>query len=141
MGSEAATFFTSPIRTGFDVFPFTEAGGVSDDAFTCEEIIFASSVFSNTHADRADAIRIPESNDSKPCEHGDASVSSFALGHQGSNRGEDIFLIDTEFACLLKVVREDVQEELRVRRCVDVAMGTGIHILQKLFGIDKVPIL
>ncbi|TFY81604.1 hypothetical protein EWM64_g2408 [Hericium alpestre] len=53
-------------------------------------------------------------------EHRDAGVRAAALRHDALDGGEDVLLVDAELARLLEVVREDVEEDLRVGGRVDV---------------------
>ena len=73
---------------------------------------------------------VAEGNDTESSQHSDACIGSLALSHERANRSEDILLIDTEFARLLEVICEDVQEQFRVRRGVDVTVGRLIHELE-----------
>lgn len=57
------------------------------------------------------------------------------------DRSKDILLINTDLASLLQVVSKDVEQQLRVRIGVDVAMGILIHESAELVSIDQVSVL
>jgi len=63
------------------------------------------------------------------------------LLHEATNSSEDIFLVDTELPRLLQVVRKYVQEQFRVGRSVDVAVGGCVHVLQQRSRIYQIAIL
>jgi len=62
-------------------------------------------------------------------------VYELAHGH------EDVFLVDAEFPRIVQIVRKDVEEQLGIRRRVDVSMRLGIHELQECSGVDQVSVL
>ena len=81
-------------------------------------------------------MRVTERHDTEPGEHRCDSVSALALLHEGSDGGEDVFFVNTEFARLLEVVGKDVEEKLRVGGGVDVTVGGLVHELEKFFCVD-----
>lgn len=77
----------------------------------------------------SDAIWIAEGDNAKASKHRDARIRALDLFHHATDSCENILLIDTEFPRLLQVVREDVEEELRVRGGVDMSMRGVVHEL------------
>jgi hypothetical protein len=63
------------------------------------------------------------------------------LLHQAPDGRKDIFFIDTEFASLLKVVGEYVEEELRVGRSIDVPVRGSIEEMQQGRRVNQIAIL
>lgn len=86
-------------------------------------------------------MRVPEGNDTEPSKHRDTRVRALALLHKITYSREDILLIDTELARLVQVVREDVEEQLRVGRRVDVPVSGLVHKLEEFGRVDEVPVL
>lgn len=86
-------------------------------------------------------MRVAEGNDTKPGEHCNAGVRTLALLHKRADSRKDILLVDTKFASLLQVIREDVQQKFRVRRGVDMAVGRLIHKLQQVGSVDQISVL
>lgn len=140
------TILKGPTLTWRDILPVGEAEGVSDDAFAREQMVGSlSSIFGDARprreSHRSDSVRVPERNKSKASNHGRASVGARTLSHEVSDGGEDVLLVDSDLARLLKVVGEDVEEQLRVRVGVDVSVGFGIKEGPQLLGVGKVTVL
>ena len=120
-------------RTGLDVLPVSEVARVSHDALACEEPILsrtAAEGLAGAHAKGADAVRVAERDYAKAGEHGNACIRALDLTHERAHGSEDVLLVDTELARLLEVVREDVEEELRVGGRVNVPVRDGVHDVQ-----------
>ena len=73
--------------------------------------------------------------------HGNASITTMADIIDTLDGGKDIFLVDTELASLLQVVGKDVEKELRIRICVDMAMSILIQEHAQFVSIDQVSVL
>lgn len=130
--------------TGSYVFPVAESTRIRNNAFTREQIILARRTaqrFPGSHSEGANTVGISKSNDTEPGEHGDARVRALALFHESANGREDVLLIDPELSRLLQIVCEYVEQQLRVRGCVDVSVRGRVHELEQRCGVDQVTVL
>jgi hypothetical protein len=73
--------------------------------------------------------------------HSNTGISSMADVVDTLDGSENILLVDTDLASLLQVVGKDVEQQLRVRVGVDMAMGILIHERTELVSIDQVSVL
>lgn len=132
--------------TRSNVLPSAESQRIGHHALTSEQVV-GSSLSSDDRAlprrktDGPDSVGIPEGDESETSDHGRAGVGSDALGHEVSNGGEDVLLVDSHLAGLLEVVGEDVEEELRVGIGVDVSMSVRVEEVSKLLDVGEVSVL
>lgn len=117
--------------TRADVLPFGKSQRVGDNALTGHDVVIPVAVFRLSAAVTAgaDAVGIPEGDDSESCEHGDTSVRALGVFHQLADGSEDVVLVDTVLAGLLQVVGEDVEEDLGIRVGVDMTVCVVIEII------------
>lgn len=86
-------------------------------------------------------MRIAKRNDAKAGEHGDARVGAVTLLHEFGNGSKDVVRVDTEFAGLLQIVGEDVEEEFGIGIGVDVSMSVVVEVVAEVRGVDEVAVL
>lgn len=99
------------VNTRFDVLPSSEAAGIGDNTFTCDDVVLPGAGPAGRKPERPDTIRVAERDYSKACQHGDTGVCTLGLFHEPSNGIEYILLIDSELARLLEVVRKYIEKE------------------------------
>lgn len=124
------------LLTWRNILPVDEPSRVGNYTLTREKVVGSRATLARCQSERTDTVRVSERDDPETSEHRDTGVGTFALLHEASDRGEDIFLVDTELARLLQVVGEDVEKEFRVGGGVDVSVSGGVHEMQKFGGVD-----
>lgn len=132
--------------SGLDVFPVCETQGISHNGLGRDQVIHALAPvrgdgFPRRESHGADSIRITEPDQPEAGEHPCTRVGALGRVHEVSDGGEDVFFVDSEFAGLLEVVREHVEEDFRVRVGVDVPVCFGVEVLAEFVGVDKVAVL
>jgi hypothetical protein len=61
--------------------------------------------------------------------------------HDFANSSEDIVFVDTEFTSFLKSVGEEIKEEFRVGRSVDVSVCVVVEVVTEVFSVGQVAVL
>lgn len=92
-------------------------------------------------ADGADTVGVSKDHKTKAGNHGYTGVATDTGFVKITDGGEDVFLIDTELASLLKIVSEDVEKKLRVGISVDMSMSVDVKELSQGGGVDNVTVL
>jgi len=115
------------VGTGFDILPLCETTSIGDDALTCHDIVVVGAGLAGRHSKGSDTVGVTECYYPEACQHGDAGVCTLGLLHKSANGLEYVLFIDPKFARLLEIVGEDVEQQLRVGRGVDMTVGISIH--------------
>ena len=131
-------------RTWFDILPFSETQSVADDTLTRHQVIVRSLnllTLPSSPTQRSNSVRISETDDSEPCDHSSARVSSRRRLHDLPHGSEDVFGVDTELARLLESVGKEIEEKFRVGGSVDMAMGVVVEVVLEVSVVGEVTVL
>ncbi len=117
---------------GTDVPQQLEAGHVERDALGRDHVLAAARALAGADDERADAVRIAETEHAVPEDHGDDGVAAANAPVGGAHRGEDVRGRRARRADALQLARQHVQQDFRVGRGVEVpAVLAHQHVRQR----------
>lgn len=125
----SATHMTSKTPTRLYILPLRKTRCIRNNTLRSKQIILPRATFPDRHPDRPDTIRVSKRNDPKSCQHRDARIRALHLFHHAPDSRKNVLFVDAELSSLLQIVREDVKQELRVGRSVDMPMRGRVHEL------------
>ncbi len=86
-------------------------------------------------------MRIAESEHAEARDHRHGRVASSAAPVDTRDGAEDILLVDAQLALGLQLVRQDVEQDLRVRLGIDMAQVLGVKVSLELLGVGQVAVV
>lgn len=131
-------------RTRVDILPVSKAERVAHDTLARHEVVPASLnllALPASPSQGPDAVRVPETDDTKASNHARARVSARRRLHHLAHRPEDVVGVDAELARLLERVGEEVEEELRVGRRVDMTVCVVVEVVVEVRSVGEVAVL
>ena len=114
---------------------------VEDGVFRRDHVLLLHAEAALPQLQGADAVRIPESQNSLATDECDCRVGPFALSHDGFYRSEDVF--GRQFLRVLVAKRdgEDIQEDFGIGIGIEVVVLPLHQFLPQLIGVSEVAVV